>query len=100
MYVCVCVCVCKRLHPTLIWYAFSFLIKCKLSLNPFAFPLSSLLSIQHREVLLVRVLQLLLGDPLDAVKDAVLVTSLFLFNLSFSAGVPLSGALSATPCPE
>ena len=45
-------------------------------------------------------LQLLLGDPLDAVKDAVLGTSLFLFNLSSPAGVPLSGALSTTPYPE
>ena len=52
-------------------------------------------------MLLVCELQLLLGDPLDAVKDAVLMmTSLFLFNLSPSAGVPLSGALSATAFPE
>ena len=51
-------------------------------------------------MLLVCELQLLPGDPLDAVKDAVLVTSLFLFNLSSSAGAPLSGALSATSFPE
>ena len=51
-------------------------------------------------MLLVCELQQLLGDPLDAVKDAALVTSLFLFKISSSAGVPLSGALSATAFPE